>query len=247
MRTHLIHWLYAIWASLAFATRLAPPRTFHDAEFARIPALLPLVGAVVGIVGLGVALLAPSPLIGGLLYAATLAWVTRGLHHDGLADLADAWGVHPDTRFWEVLKDSRIGAFGVLALLFACAAITFGAAHALQTNNYGLLVLAPAAARLAATLTAFANRSRAHHSGLGTTFLSGCTPTHTTIACVLTLLIASLTLPATTLPITLLLATLAIAATIALLTRTATTHNGINGDFLGAAIITTEALVLLVG
>lgn len=43
--------------------------------------------------------------------------LTRGLHLDGVADTCDAWGVEKE-RQKEVLKDSRIGTFGVLGVFF---------------------------------------------------------------------------------------------------------------------------------
>ena len=46
--------------------------------------------------------------------------VTGGLHEDGLADAADAFGGGWDRqKVLDIMKDSRIGAFGALALLFS--------------------------------------------------------------------------------------------------------------------------------
>ena len=48
------------------------------------------------------------------------AWITGGLHWDGLADCADGLGGgHDRTRALEIMRDSRIGSYGVLALVFA--------------------------------------------------------------------------------------------------------------------------------
>lgn len=55
-------------------------------------------------------------LIGGLLVALQ-AYITRGLHLDGLADMADGYGVWTKERRLEVMKDSTNGAFALITLI----------------------------------------------------------------------------------------------------------------------------------
>jgi len=44
--------------------------------------------------------------------------LTRGLHLDGLADFADAfWGTHQREKTLAIMKDSFVGAFGIVALV----------------------------------------------------------------------------------------------------------------------------------
>jgi len=60
---------------------------------------------------------------GPLLIVIGLALVTGGLHEDGLADVCDAIRAHrTKERMFEIMKDSRIGAHGALALI---ASFTF--------------------------------------------------------------------------------------------------------------------------
>ncbi|MEM6312138.1 MAG: adenosylcobinamide-GDP ribazoletransferase, partial [Pseudomonadota bacterium] len=74
--------------------------------------LAALLWAVTGWLGLS------APLQAGVSLAA-LALMTGALHEDGLADMADGfWGGHDATRRLEIMKDSRIGSYGVLALIF---------------------------------------------------------------------------------------------------------------------------------
>ena len=58
-----------------------------------------------------------------LLVVAGGVFLTRGLHLDGLADAADAWGsLAGRERMLSIMKDSRVGTFGVLALVLVLGA-----------------------------------------------------------------------------------------------------------------------------
>src|SRR5258708_1581233 len=82
-------------------------------------ALFPAIGAVLGALlgGLGLVLerALPTGPVAVLLLAAN-ALVTGGLHLDGLMDTADGvFGGRTVERRLEIMRDSRIGAFGALA------------------------------------------------------------------------------------------------------------------------------------
>lgn len=88
----------------------------------------PGVGALVGLCGAGVAVglllvLGPTPLAALVAAAASTVvtvLLTGGLHEDGLADVADGLGGSCDReQALEIMKDSRVGAFGALALMLA--------------------------------------------------------------------------------------------------------------------------------
>lgn len=102
---------------------------------------LPGVGWLVGLWGAAVLLavgwlLAPSPwmpLIAAAFSTAATLWLTGGFHEDGLADVADGLGgFAPPERALEIMKDSRVGAYGVMALVMAL--LTKVALLALLTN-----------------------------------------------------------------------------------------------------------------
>lgn len=86
---------------------------------------LPGVGWLVGLAATAVILachyvLSPHPMLpwvaAVLSTAATIA-LTGGFHEDGMADVADGLGGHlPADRALQVMKDSRVGAYGVMAL-----------------------------------------------------------------------------------------------------------------------------------
>ena len=88
----------------------------------------PGVGWVVGAVGAGVLWAAlqawdASPLgalVAALLSTAATAWLTGAFHEDGLADTLDGLGGSVTReRALEIMKDSRIGSYGSVALLLA--------------------------------------------------------------------------------------------------------------------------------
>ena len=88
----------------------------------------PGVGILVGVMaalvyGLIQALLPDTPftpLVAAVLSTAATVLLTGGFHEDGLADVADGLGGSQDReRALEIMKDSRVGAFGAMALMLA--------------------------------------------------------------------------------------------------------------------------------
>jgi adenosylcobinamide-GDP ribazoletransferase len=88
---------------------------------ARGAVFFPLVGALLGL-GAG-AIRTYAPLPPGLSAALALVFLvaaTGALHEDGLADVADAFRAgRPPERILAILKDSRIGVYGAVALMLA--------------------------------------------------------------------------------------------------------------------------------
>lgn len=80
----------------------------------------PLAGLVPGLLGAAVLVSGlPLPLAAGLAVAAQVM-VTGALHEDGLADVADGfWGGRTAARRLEIMRDSRIGSYGTLALVLS--------------------------------------------------------------------------------------------------------------------------------
>ncbi len=122
------HWRDEVGLALVFLTRLPWPgrlpadRPLMDAAWA-----FPVVGVAVGLVaalgfwvadglGLPVSIAALVAVGAGIL-------VTGALHEDGLADVADGFGGGRDADAKRrIMRDSRIGSYGVLALILGVAA-----------------------------------------------------------------------------------------------------------------------------
>ncbi len=85
--------------------------------FPIIGAIVGCLGLLVGQIGLGAGL---PPLACAALIVATLIVTTGAMHEDGLADTFDGfWGGFTKERRLEIMKDSHIGTYGVLALLLS--------------------------------------------------------------------------------------------------------------------------------
>ena len=106
-------------AALAFLTRL-PVGRLDAADFARAPGWFAAAGLAIGALAAGVWWLAAAvwpPVLAALASVAALALITGALHEDGLADAFDGLGSgRPAERALEIMRDSRIGSFGTLAL-----------------------------------------------------------------------------------------------------------------------------------
>ncbi len=112
--------------------------------------LFPLCGLVVGAVLLLVdytAALFWQRNVVAILDVVALAAVTGALHLDGLADSADGlYGRRPPEKALAIMKDSRIGAMGMVTVV-CCLAIKWAGLAGLDTHRALLLLLVPAAAR----------------------------------------------------------------------------------------------------
>ncbi|OUM01180.1 adenosylcobinamide-GDP ribazoletransferase [Variovorax sp. JS1663] len=125
----LRHFLLALqfFTRVPVTGRLAGWVGFSPTMLRASAAHFPGVGWLVGAVAAGVFLLAQSALHGvaGAAAAALLSTIatvllTGAFHEDGLADVADGLGGSADRRrALEIMKDSRIGAFGAIALVLA--------------------------------------------------------------------------------------------------------------------------------
>jgi adenosylcobinamide-GDP ribazoletransferase len=187
------------------AIRVPAPRRVTPTVAGRAMLLAPLVGVLLGLAAAAVldgirftaSLHRPSTvvdLLGAVLALATLAWLTRGLHLDGLADTADGLGVKvgsggPDgsggpgaagggdaalertrERRLAVMREPDVGAFGVvtivLVLLVQAVALTACVLAGFGTDS---LVVAVTVGRLAATWACTTSVPSARPEGLGAT------------------------------------------------------------------------------
>lgn len=164
-----------IITALAWLTRLAVGRWLPRQPVALVRAAwaFPVVGALVGLaagavlagaLGLGL-----SPLLGGFLAIAVMIALIGGLHEDGLADYVDGMGARTRERALDIMRDSRIGAYGVLALVFSVGLRVAGVAALAAVSGWLALagLIAAAALSRAGMVAALAGLPAARHDGLG--------------------------------------------------------------------------------
>jgi len=143
--------------AIRFLTRFPVPSTesLDDDWLARAAKYFPAVGLMVGALSALVFVIAArfwSGLIPAVLAVAASIWVTGAFHEDGLADTVDGFGGGSSVEArLAIMKDSRIGTYGTLALGFSVALRV--AALALMTPSFAwvALIAAHAGARGAAT------------------------------------------------------------------------------------------------
>lgn len=161
--------------TLTFFTRLPFPNSItqlirSDDTLRSSAAFFPVAGLVVGfIAALGWLLashLVPAPVAATL--AVTLAiMVTGALHDDGLADCADGLGATSDRiRALEIMRDSRIGSYGTLALIASFALRVAALASLSSGAGFAALLIAHSGSRSAMTFAMRFSRY-AREKGLG--------------------------------------------------------------------------------
>jgi len=101
----------------------------QDEAFSASLSWFPVVGLLLGLILYGISLpwdilpLPQWPEMVALLMVVAEAWITRGLHLDGLADWADSLGsFQGKKKRLSIMKDSSLGAFGGLVLIMALLA-----------------------------------------------------------------------------------------------------------------------------
>ncbi len=144
--------LRVLLTGVMFLTRLpCPAWVGHDAEYlARSTVWFPVIGALVGAFGavtFAVAAHGLSPLVAAALSTVATVWLTGAFHEDALADSCDGfgggWG---KDQILAIMKDSRVGSYGVVGLalvlvakLGALASIAAGPLAA-STSGFGTAV-----------------------------------------------------------------------------------------------------------
>ncbi|MFH8406072.1 adenosylcobinamide-GDP ribazoletransferase [Streptomyces sp. NPDC018019] len=217
----------------------------------------PVAGLVIGLaaaaLGTLLLLLDGGPLLAAVATAAVPAVLTRGLHLDGLADTADGLGSgKPAEDALRIMKQSDIGPFGVITLLFTLLAQVAALTHLYEqgwARGATAAALAAVTARCALTLAARPGVPPARPEGLGAA-VAGTVPVRRAMAAAATVIALSAAAGALHGPYEALhagaAALLALLAGEAALRRCRHRFGGITGDVFGAIAETTGLVAVVV-
>jgi adenosylcobinamide-GDP ribazoletransferase len=238
--------LRAVAGAVTLLTRLPIGRrvAVDETDIARSLAWLPLVGLGLG----GAVALAARGLEGRLddgaaavLIVAAWALATGAIHLDGLADSADALGAGDRERRLAIMRDPRLGSFGVLALIFVVALKIALVAAILARGHHLWLLAIPAVARAAASGLS-ATLPYAREQGAGAALIGGGQRAErlaVAIAMAVVIALACARLRG-------LLAVVAVALVAIAIGRLAQRRiGGVTGDILGATIELAECSALV--
>ncbi len=232
--------------ALTFLTKVPWPRALRaeSRDLARSLFWFPWVGALLGLAFTGVwqgfSRVLPLPAAAALLVCFSV-FVTGGLHLDGLADTVDGLGggKTPEERRG-IMKDSRVGAFGVLSLILVLLVkFAFFLAAGEQGWRYEF-ILFPILSRWGMVFLAFLSDYARPEGGLGQAMTTGVSLKTTAGAGVSALLLAVLVLGLK--GVVLWAGAGAVIYLLSLYFRRAL--GGITGDVLGAANEIVEVAVL---
>lgn len=240
-----VTFLQDIVVALVLLTRLPlpalPSETFR--RQAQASWAFPLVGVVVALIagGIGIGLLSlglPATAAAGITLAVQI-FITGAMHEDGLADTVDGlWGGFERERRLEIMKDSAIGTYGVLALILT-AGLRWLALTVLLPLGIGPLLAAAILSR-AVLPVIMASVPAARRSGLSHSVGA---PNKKASAVALGIGVALATVVMG--PIIVLPMIIAFSGVFALSRVALAKIGGQTGDILGAAQQITEVIVLL--
>ncbi|MFC1992284.1 adenosylcobinamide-GDP ribazoletransferase [Chloroflexota bacterium] len=233
-------------ATLRFLTIISVPwrRDTQKAQLGHSVGYFPVVGLIIGLILVSLnwlfRLVLPLSITNALLLA-VLVILTGALHLDGLADTCDGLAGHKAVEDrWRIMRDSRVGGFGVVAIVLILL-IKYVSLNGIPgTLLIVSLVLMPVVGRWAMTCAIFAY-PYARPSGLGKVFKEGTRWPEFIVATIITIIVATLSMKLIGLVI------LAIVSIIIMVLATyfKRTFAGLTGDNYGAINEISEASVLI--
>jgi len=164
-----------ILIAISFFTRI--PIKIKDVtseEFYDSMILIPIVGLFIGLILYGASVLFSFIHfieLQAILMMITYIWLTGGLHLDGFADTTDAlFSARDREKMMEIMKDSRLGAFGAIGLILLILTYWIGFIIILPKYSIVLLIM-PVFGRVAAIMSTCFSTYAPGGGGLGKRFV----------------------------------------------------------------------------
>jgi len=229
--------------AFAFLTRI-PISHKDDVSIQRSAVWFPFVGSAIGLaaglVFVGLNKLIPTTPAAALTLLFSIL-VTGGFHHDGLADTFDGLvgGWNPDERL-RILKDSRHGTYGVLAIVLQLI-IQFALLSSLSPRIALLALISAHTLGRLVPIYYMLSPAAPSHEGMGATYVRTVKGNHVLFA---TLITIAILIPLIGLHLLLLGAIVGIVS-LCFLLYVRRKIGGVVGDVLGASEQIAESVVLL--
>jgi adenosylcobinamide-GDP ribazoletransferase len=238
--------LRSFGAAVQFLTVVPIRTTYEPFEIGRSAAWFPGVGLAIGLVAAAVDWLIVEgvfpPAVAAALGVTLLAAASGGFHLDGLADTADGFlSSRPRERVLEIMRDSRIGTMGVLAIVFALGLKFAALASLLPYERVLALIVAPVAGRCMLVVAMASQPYARPEGGLASLFLEHRRVWHAPVAIGILLIVGVATAGCAGI----VLALVPMAAVLLLNLYCRCRIGGITGDTVGAACEIAETSVLV--
>jgi adenosylcobinamide-GDP ribazoletransferase len=217
-----------------------------------VAAWFPLVGAVFGLVGYAIVKVAAelriqmrAPFLVAVLIVVAWAMLSRLLHWDGLADVADGfWGAHDRERRLEIMADSQTGAFGSTAIALVAILEVIAIGVIVGQPHELVVLLVPVISRFSATAAAWLG-TPARPGGLGHSIMGHPSTASVIVAVVpLSLVLSGLWVGYEALGVA--AGVLGIVVAFAIPHVLASRFGGVTGDVMGASVLLTEVTIFTV-
>lgn len=232
--------------AISFFTRF--PITLKDVreeEFYDSMILMPVVGILIGAILAAVAWLTGYihvKSIQALCVMIAYLWISGGLHLDGFGDTIDGiFSSRDHDRMMEIMKDSRLGSFGAIALILLFLTTWSSLTEILPDYPVAILLMPILGRYCAIQACCFTTYARGG-GGLGKRVVEMTRPWHVLIYCIMVLGIAYLVLQLAGI----IVAVLTMLTGILLMFYIKHRVGGMTGDTIGMTIEFTQAAYLVI-
>ncbi len=207
------------------------------------------IGAFLGFVLYGVALLLQPfevPFLASSLLVGLLAFLTRAFHLDGLCDMFDGFGGGwTKERKLEIMKDSNVGAFGVIVLIITLLVKVSAMAVVIERGGMATLVYVPLLSRFFVVAQSVCNSYARKEGGTAARSVTEGRLRHVLVAGIWVVLAVVLFKHIPLLRLV-MMAGSGVVMTIIVACKSRKHIGGVTGDILGATVELSEASMLVV-
>lgn len=228
---------------ITFLTRIPIKINFKykSEDFLNAIFMMPLVGLIIGGFMYLVALSSrcfDKPVVSVFIWVCYI-WITGGLHIDGLADSIDGvFSNRGKERALEIMKDSRVGTFGVLAIFLVYALNIVLTSYV----EIGYIILTPIVGRCCAVFAASISVYARPENGMGKGIVETCGTKEAVLAIMITAVASYLCVGVEALAILLWI----ILITIGLVKYFTNRIGGMTGDTIGFTVEFMQSIFLLI-